>query len=154
MVVNLDSHLDADFCCEMGEQLVTVDVGENIRLKSNGQQGNPYRNNQRQMALKRLGLVTARNLLNLGSLHTAGSMVDLLCSVRYPKRVHRVDPPNMWPTCKPIIDGFTEAGLWVDDDSTHIRRTMFQHDPNPTGVKGLWSITFHIIPIQTEGDQE
>ena len=111
--MNLDSHLDEDFCREMGEQLVAVDVGENIRLKSNGQQGNPYRNNQRQMALKRLGLVTARKLLNLGSLHTAGCMVDLLCSIRYPKRVYRVDPPNMWPTCKPIIDGFTEAGLWV-----------------------------------------
>lgn len=43
MVVNLDSHLDADFCREMGEQLLTVDVPKSLLLKSNGSQGNPYR---------------------------------------------------------------------------------------------------------------
>ena len=80
--------------------------------------------------------------------------MDLLCVVAYPKNLHRVDPPNMWPTCKPVIDGMTEAGLWIDDDSSHIRRTSFQQAPTPTGTQGLWRITFHIIPIQTEGEQE
>ena len=59
----------------------------------------------------------------------------------------------MWPTVKPVIDGMTEAGLWIDDDSSHIRRTSFQQDPQPTGKQGLWRITFHIIPI-SEGEQE
>ena len=154
MVVNLDSHLDADFCREMGEQLLTVDVPKSLLLKSNGSQGNVYRNNQRVMELHRLGLITARSGLNSGALRTAGRLVDLLCMVAYPKNLHRVDPPNMWPTCKPVIDGMTEAGLWIDDDSSHIRRTSFQQDPTPTGTQGLWRITFHIIPIQTEGERE
>ena len=154
MVVNLDPHLDADFCREMGEQLLTVDVPKSLLLKSNGSQGNVYRNNQRVMELHRLGLYTARSGLNSGALRTAGRLVDLLCVIQYPKNLHRVDPPNMWPTVKPVIDGMTEAGLWIDDDSSHIRRTSFQQDPTPTGTQGLWRITFHIIPIQTEGDQE
>ena len=143
MVVNLDSHLDADFCREMGEQLLTVDVPKSLLLKSNGSQGNVYRNNRRAMELHRLGLIAARSGLNSGALRTAGRLVDL----------HRVDPPNMWPTVKPVIDGMTEAGLWIDDDSSHIRRTSFQQDPQPTGKQGLWQITFHIIPI-SEGEQE
>ena len=153
MVVNLDSHLDADFCCEMGEQLLTVDVPKSLLLKSNGSQGNVYRNNQRAMELHRLGLIAARSGLNSGALRTAGRLVDLLCVIQYPKNLHRVDPPNMWPTVKSVIDGMTEAGLWIDDDSSHIRRTSFQQDPQPTGKQGLWRITFHIIPI-SEGEQE
>ena len=153
MVVNLDSHLDADFCREMGEQLLTVDVPKSLLLKSNGSQGNVYRNNQRATELHRLGLIAARCGLNSGALRTAGRLVDLLCVLQYPKPLHRVDPPTMWPTVKPVNDGMTEAGLWIDDDSSHIRRTSFQQDPQPTGKQGLWRITFHIIPI-SEGEQE
>lgn len=153
MGMTRDSHLDEDFCREMGEQLLTVKVPKPLLLKSNGSQGNPYRNNKTVGELHRLGLYTARTGLNSGRLHTADRLVDLLCVIAYPKRMHRVDPPNLWPTVKPLIDGMTEAGLWIDDDSSHIRRTCFQQDPAPTGVQGLWAITFHIIPIET-GDQE
>ncbi len=73
-----DSHLDSDFCREMGEQLVTVDVPKSLLLKSNGSQGNPYRNNRRAMELHRIGLITARNGLNSGALHTAGRLVEPL----------------------------------------------------------------------------
>lgn len=78
MVVNLDSHLDADFCREMGEQLLTVDVPKSLLLKSNGSQGNPYRNNQRAMELHRLGLIAARSGLNSGALRTAGRLLEKL----------------------------------------------------------------------------
>lgn len=148
-----DTHADRDFCREMGEQIITIPVSKNIMLKSNGSQGNPYRNNQRSNELRRLGMLTATNLLHLGIAHTEHDTVDLLCLIHYPKRMPRVDPPNMWPSCKPIIDGFTEAGLWADDDSTHIRRTSFQQHPNPTGHTGLWKVEFHIIPLGRNDDE-
>ena len=33
----------------------------------------------------------------------------------------RRDPHNFTPTLKHLIDGFTMAGLWPDDDSKHVR---------------------------------
>lgn len=144
------THTDPAFCREMGEQIITICVGANVLLKSNGSQGNVYRNNHKVAELRNLGRLTARNLINRGALTPAGRLTDLLCVVSYPKRMHRVDPPNMWPTCKPLIDGFTEAGVWADDDSTHIRRTAFQQHPEPTGRKGLWRVEFHIIPVTEE----
>ena len=146
MGLTWDSHLDAGFCMEMGEQLAVIPVGANILMKSNGQQGNVYRNVQTAEHLRRLGCVTARDLLVQGVLHPTTGVVDLLVMIHYPKRSH-ADPPNLWPTVKHLEDGMTDAGLWTDDDSTHIRRHIFQHHPNPTGVKGLWRFEFHIIPI-------
>lgn len=32
----------------------------------------------------------------------------------------RRDPSNWYPTVKAICDGLTDAGLWPDDDSTHV----------------------------------
>lgn len=31
------------------------------------------------------------------------------------------DPHNFFPTVKAICDGLTDAAVWVDDDSTHVR---------------------------------
>jgi len=36
------------------------------------------------------------------------------------KRDGRIDPHNFFPTVKHLIDGLTMAGLWPDDDSTHV----------------------------------
>lgn len=33
----------------------------------------------------------------------------------------RRDPSNWAPTVKAILDGFTHACVWVDDDSTHVK---------------------------------
>jgi len=33
----------------------------------------------------------------------------------------RRDPHNFMPTMKYLIDGFTSAGIWPDDDSKHVR---------------------------------
>lgn len=32
----------------------------------------------------------------------------------------RVDPANAYPTIKAAIDGMTDAGVWEDDDRTHV----------------------------------
>lgn len=146
----MNSHADPDFCREMGERVVTVTVTKNMLLRSNGPQGNPYANNQRAQWLRRLGCVEAVNHMNRGLAQPVEGRVDLLCVIAYPKHANRADPPNMWPTCKHLIDGFTDAGLWADDDSMHIRRTGFQRDPAPTARKGMWRIDFHIIPVEEE----
>ena len=128
--------------------LIAVHVGRNVLLKSNGSHGNPYAHAQREHALRVLGRVAMRAAIDA---HVAapladGERVDLLCLIGLPRRVARFDPPNLYPTVKPLVDGFTDAGCWPDDDSTVIRRTAFGHDPDPTGRKGLWRFSFHVWP--------
>lgn len=115
--MNLDSHLDVDFCREMGEQILIIPVGKNSLLKSNGKQGDVYANARKADMIRRIGSACTRNLLHLNILHRE-ELVDLLVMEHYPKRVSRADPPNLWPTVKHLIDGMTDAGLWPDDDST------------------------------------
>jgi hypothetical protein len=43
-----------------------------------------------------------------------------------PTRAH-YDPNNLWPTVKAICDGFTDAGLWVDDDHEHVIGPDMRH---------------------------
>jgi hypothetical protein len=43
-----------------------------------------------------------------------------------PTRAH-YDPNNLWPTVKAICDGFTDAGLWVDDDHEHVEGPDMRH---------------------------
>ena len=131
-----------------GVPLIAVHVGRNVLLKSNGSHGNPYAHAQREHALRVLGRVAMRAAIDA---HVAapladGERVDLLCLIGLPRRVARFDPPNLYPTVKPLVDGFTDAGCWPDDDSTVIRRTAFGHDPDPTGRKGLWRFSFHVWP--------
>lgn len=140
-----DSHMDPDFCLEMGEQVVNIQVSKPLLLKSNGPQGDVYRNNHKAGELRCLGTITARNLLQRRILREEHGTMDLLCLIHYPKRMSRADPPNLWPTVKHLEDGMTDAHLWPDDDATHIRRHMFQLHPTPTGIKGLWRFEFHII---------
>jgi Holliday junction resolvase RusA-like endonuclease len=46
------------------------------------------------------------------------SEVTLTMFVRDPGR--RRDPSNWYPTLKALVDGLTKAGVWPDDDSTHV----------------------------------
>ena len=46
-------------------------------------------------------------------------MVSVIATVHYRTAV-RADPANAQPTLKALIDGCTDAGIWVDDDSTHL----------------------------------
>lgn len=46
------------------------------------------------------------------------SFVQLSLPTAQPKR--RRDPSNWAPTTKAVVDGMTDAGLWIDDDSTHV----------------------------------
>jgi crossover junction endodeoxyribonuclease RusA len=44
--------------------------------------------------------------------------VTVVFTTKQPNR--RRDPHNFFPTVKHLIDGLTLAGLWPDDDSTHV----------------------------------
>lgn len=51
----------------------------------------------------------------------------------------RLDPANLYPTIKHIIDGLTIAGLWVDDDWKHLEEISFKYGGvNPNKVFGFY----------------
>lgn len=41
----------------------------------------------------------------------------------------KADPANAAPTIKALIDGMTDAGVWSDDDSTHVIGPTYLRDP-------------------------
>jgi len=61
--------------------------------------------------------------------------VHVCAFIQYPT-ARKADPPNAWPTVKAILDGLTDAGVWDDDDSTHVVATEFRRDPakSPAGT--------------------
>jgi crossover junction endodeoxyribonuclease RusA len=45
----------------------------------------------------------------------------------------KADPANAAPTVKALIDGMVDAGVWADDDSTHVIGPTYLRDPkSPT----------------------
>ena len=42
------------------------------------------------------------------------------------------DPMNAALTVKALIDGMTDAGVWLDDDSTHVIGPTYLRDPKST----------------------
>lgn len=45
----------------------------------------------------------------------------------YPPSKRRIDPPNLYPTVKHLVDGLTDAGVWTDDDWTHMSSMKFMY---------------------------
>lgn len=41
----------------------------------------------------------------------------------------KADPANAAPTIKALIDGLVDAGVWPDDDSTHVIGPTYLRDP-------------------------
>lgn len=63
----------------------------------------------------------ARRLEPVGTVHVAAFIGYL--------RNGTADPSNAAPTVKALIDGLTDAGLWEDDDSTHVIGPTYLRDP-------------------------
>lgn len=52
--------------------------------------------------------------------------------IGYPRN-GKADPANAAPTVKALIDGMVDAGVWPDDDSTHVIGPTYLRDPkSPT----------------------
>jgi crossover junction endodeoxyribonuclease RusA len=59
----------------------------------------------------------------------------------------RFDPANIAGTVsKHAIDGFTDAGLWADDDSDHVQAVTFQRGAK-TSLRGIYRLTFDIEEV-------
>lgn len=55
------------------------------------------------------------------------------------------DPANAAPTVKALIDGMTDAGVWADDDSTHVIGPTYLRDPkSPT--PGHYTVRLVLTP--------
>ena len=53
------------------------------------------------------------------------------------------DPGNASPMVKAAVDGLTDAGYWVDDDSTHVVGPDYRIG-EPTGRAGVYRIELEI----------
>lgn len=75
--------------------------------------------------VRQLAATTARGLQPVGTVHVAAFIGYL--------RNGTADPGNAAPTIKALLDGLTDAGLWEDDDSTHVIGPTYLRDPkSPT----------------------
>lgn len=63
-----------------------------------------------------------------------------------PPTRRRMDPPNLWPTAKAILDGLTDASWWSDDDFKHVVETSFRYG-GLSGEKDKFKITVKIEEV-------
>ena len=120
---------------------ITITVPANMWLSSNDRR---YWANKasRTKLLRRLGFFEARNQVRGLRFERANVSV----AIAYPRN-GRADPPNAWPAVKAILDGFTDARLWDDDDSEHVVKTSFTRHPQPTRQKGVHVLYFHLTGV-------
>lgn len=85
-----------------------------------------------------------RELRTLGKFQAEWEGVPLLGTthvaafIGYPRNA-KADPSNAFPTVKALIDGMVDAGVWPDDDSTHVIGPTYLRgnkcDPNTHTVR-------------------
>lgn len=64
--------------------------------------------------------------------------------IGYPRN-GKADPANAAPTVKALIDGMVDAGVWPDDDSTHVIGPTYLRDPkSPT--PGHYTVRLVLTP--------
>ena len=71
------------------------------------------------------------------------------CYVRiivHPPSNRRMDPPNWYPTVKPIIDGMTDANIWTDDNS-HVIKGMYFEQGSHSGLDRQYVLDFEIVEV-------
>ena len=68
-------------------------------------------------SLRQMGYWHARGA-NLQDAHLGRTRVDV--HITRPRRGGIKDPANAHATLKPLIDGMVDAGVWTDDDHTHV----------------------------------
>ena len=95
-------------------QTLIVDIPSAWWLTSNGRYKWPDKA-RRTKHLRTIALLEARRQ----HLEPVTGMVSVIATVHYRTAV-RADPANAQPTLKALVDGCTDAGIWVDDDSTHL----------------------------------
>ncbi|MGT2959332.1 endodeoxyribonuclease RusA [Streptococcus bovimastitidis] len=59
----------------------------------------------------------------------------------------RLDPPNFYPTIKAILDGFTDAGIWTDDNHEVIKLFSFEYG-GLSQIKKKYKIVIEIEEVE------
>ncbi|MFS1663330.1 hypothetical protein [Streptococcus sp. zg-JUN1979] len=62
----------------------------------------------------------------------------------YSPTKRRLDPPNLNPTIKALVDGLTDAGVWVDDNHEVIKETLFRYG-GLSDIKGKYKIVLETV---------
>ncbi|MDK8350402.1 hypothetical protein [Gleimia europaea] len=123
----------------MSVQTVAVPVGARYWISSNDR---PVwqEKARRTAALVRIGATAA-----MAHRLKVETPARLIVTVHMPSG-RRSDPPNAWPTVKPIIDGFVRAGAFEDDSSEEIPEMVFRKGEK-TGVKSNYRLVFEFQSI-------
>lgn len=64
-----------------------------------------------------------------------------------PPTKRKIDPANLYPTVKPIIDGLTDSGWWEDDDFNHLEEISFRYG-GVSGISGEFLISLTISEVK------
>ena len=93
--------------------------------------------------VKKLRLIArAEAGLNIKPVYSPDKPCKVLVTVYAPTR-RRLDPPNLYPTVKALIDGLTDANLWPDDNHEVIKMMSFQYG-GLSGESGKFKIVLDI----------
>ena len=94
---------------------------------------------KRTRALRQIGLLHA-----IGNCPVGHDVTHVAAFIGY-LRNGKADPANAAPTIKALIDGMTDAGVWEDDDSTHVIGPTYLRDPkSPT--PGHYTVRLVLTP--------
>lgn len=114
--------------------MTTVRVADSLWMSANDRHHWAERS-KRTKALRTLGHMAAR----ADGIHDLGPTL-VVAHIGYP-RAGKADPANAAPTVKALVDGFVDAGVWPDDDSTHVYGPLYLRD-KPSGEKGIHTVRF------------
>lgn len=64
----------------------------------------------------------------------------------HPPTRRRLDPANLYPTVKPIIDALTDCGWWIDDNYEYLKEVSFSYG-GVSGEKGVFRLDLVIEEI-------
>lgn len=63
-----------------------------------------------------------------------------------PPTRRRLDPVNLYPTVKAIVDGLTDVAWWADDDFTHLLELSFVYG-GLSGEKDTFKLTMEVVEV-------
>jgi hypothetical protein len=64
--------------------------------------------------------------------------------IGYPRN-GTADPGNASPVVKAMLDGLTDAGVWADDDSSHVIGPDYRREVGVTGKAGIHTVRLVLV---------
>lgn len=104
---------------------------------------NHYKANRITQYLRRLAKIEGKK--KSGEPYSASRPCRVIATF-YPPTRRRIDPPNFNPTIKAILDGFTDAGIWPDDNYSVIPEHVFRYG-GLSGIEKRYRVVIEIEEI-------